>query len=105
MQFVRPRHRDREKEGQREKDKKTRRQGDKETRRKTPRLLVPPSPCLPLSFLCGSVAPWHIFKRARLRSSCSRPDRAGRSSGPARGFGTGKYPENGLSRRAARRLS
>jgi len=44
-------------EAQREKDKETGRQGDKEKSRKTSCLLVPLSPCLPLSsYLCGSVA-------------------------------------------------
>jgi hypothetical protein len=42
------RHRDKKK-------RKTRRKGDKEKGRKTSCLLVPPSPCLPLSV---SVSPW-----------------------------------------------
>src|SRR5262249_15640686 len=40
-------------------DKEIGGQGDKEKNRKTSCLLVPPSPCLPLSScLCGSVALW-----------------------------------------------
>src|SRR5215510_10076017 len=74
-------------EPQREKDKETGRQGDKEKSRKTSCLLVPPSPCLPLSsFLCGSVALWRIMNDKLII--------AGREFNSRLIIGTGKYRDN-----------